>query len=204
MENRKMTQKRLWKEKEFRLDDGILHLKEMGLLSGYEMELRYEDIIAEKRTQRSPNYVLFGAASVLFWLSTANFIAYGAGVVSGIIAPILGIMMSSMLFYIVYRNAQEVLYLETLDNGSIGFFRDGIHKKQADDFIKELLERQKIFLVEKYWDCVDCYDQKMQNLDWLKNRNIVNIDEFKYLKEEMFHQDETEILPIGFHKKKCS
>lgn len=204
MGKQKMTQKRLWKEKEFRLDDGILHHKEMGFLSGYEVELRYEDIIGERRTKRQPNYFLFIAASILFWLSTANFIGYGVGAIESIVAPILGMLLSSLLFYIVYRNGQEVLYLETLENGSIGFFRDGIHRRQADEFITELLERQKVFLVEKYWDCVDCYDQKMDNLDWLKNRNIVNIDEFKYLKEEMFHVDETEILPIGFHKKRCS
>lgn len=204
MENRKMTQKRLWKEKEFRLEDGILHLKEMGLLSGYELELRYEDIIGEKRTKRQPNYFLFGAASVLFWLSITNFIGYSAGLITAIVPPILGVLMSALLFYIVYRNAQEVLFLDTLDNGTIGFFRDGGNRKQADEFVAELLERQKIFLVEKYWDCVDCYDQKMNNLDWLKNRNIVNIDEFKYLKEEMFHEGEAEILPIGFHNRKCS
>lgn len=204
MEKQKMIQKRLWREKEFRLDDGILHLKEMGLLSGYELELRYEDIIGEKRIRRKPNYFLFGAASILFWLSITNLMAYCVGSVEGLIAPILGLLMSSVLFYVVYKNAQEVLYLDTFDNGAIGFFRDGIHQQEADAFIAELLERQKIFLVEKYCDCVDCYDQKMQNLDWLKNRNIVNIDEFNYLKEEMFQKYETEILPIGFHRKKCS
>lgn len=203
MEERKMVQKRLWNEKEFRLDDGILHLKEMGLFSGYEAELRYEDIIGEKRSSRRPNYFLFGAASFLMWLSLANIIGYGAGLVQGIIIPILGIVMSSVIFYVVFKNAQEVLYLDTLDNGSIGFFRDGIHQQEADEFIQELLEQRKIFLVEKYWDCVDCYDQKMHNLDWLKNRNIVNIDEFKYLKDEML-PNEAEVMPIGFYNKKCS
>jgi len=53
-------------------------------------------------------------------------------------------------------------------------------------------------LVEKYWDCVDCYEQKMQNLDWLKNMNIVNIDEFKHLKDEML-REEAEKMPIGFY-----
>lgn len=204
MENRKMVQKRLWKEKEFRLDDGILHFKEMGLLSGYAVELRYEDIIGERRTRRQPNYILFIAASILFWLSTLNFIGYGIGTVTGFLAPTLGVLMSSLLFYIVYKNAQEVVYLDTVENGSIGFFRDKRYEGQADQFITELLEQRKIFLVEKYWDCVDCYDRKMHNLDWLKNQNIVNIDEFKYLKDEMFQNIETEVLPIGFHKKKCS
>lgn len=204
MENRKMVQKRLWKEKEFKLDDGILHFKEMGLLSGYAVELRYEDIIGERRIKRQPNYILFIAASILFWLSSLNIIGYGTGTITNLLAPILGLLMSSALFYIVYRNAQEVVYLDTVENGSIGFFRDENYKKQADKFITELLEQRKIFLVEKYWDCVDCYDKKMHNLDWLKNENIVNIDEFKYLKDEMFQQVETEVMPIGFHNRKCS
>ncbi|MFT5648409.1 MAG: hypothetical protein ACI976_003109 [Aureispira sp.] len=204
MENRKMVQKRLWKEKEFRLDDGILHFKEIGLLSGYTVELRYEDIIGERRIKRQPNYVLFIAASILFWLSSLNFIGYGTGTITNVLAPTLGVLMSSLLFYIVYRNAQEVVYLDTVENGSIGFFRDESYKRQADKFITELLEQRKLFLVEKYWDCVDCYDKKMHNLDWLKNENIVNIDEFKHLKDEMFQQIETEVMPIGFHKRKCS
>lgn len=200
-----MVQKRLWKEKEFKLDDGILHFKEVGLLSGFELELRYEDIIGQKRSRRQPNYYLFSASLVLMWLSFANLIGYGAGVVEGILPPILGLIGSSALFYIVYKNAQEVLYLDTSNNGAIGFFRDGIHQEEVDQFITELLEQRKIFLVEKYWDCVDCFDQKMDNLDWLKNRNIVNIDEFKYLKDEMFQlEEEAEILPIGFHRRKCS
>ena len=199
----KMVQKRLWKEKEFRLNEGILHLKEIGLFSGFETELRYEDIICEKRIRRKPNYFLFGAAGVLLWLSIVNIIGYEAGTVDGVLAPSLGIIMSMALFYVVYKNAQEILYLDTMDNGSIGFFRDGVHQESADKFISELLEQRKIFLVEKYCDCVDCYEQKMHNLDWLKNRNIVNIDEFKYLKEEMLRV-EAEKLRIGFHKKKCS
>jgi len=205
MDNHQMVQKRLWKAKEFRLDDGILHHKEIGLLSGFEVELRYEDIIGEKRTRRQPNYYLFTAAAVLMWLSCANIIGYGAGVVDSLFIPFLGIAMSIGLFYVVYANAQEVLYLDTVDNGSIGFFRDHTYQVDVDAFIAKLLEHRKIFLVEKYWDCVDGYDQKMQNLDWLKDRNVVNIDEFKYLKEEMFLQEEeAEILPIGFHRRKCS
>jgi len=107
MEDLTMVQKRLWKEKKFRLDDGILHFKEVGLFSGFEAELRYEDIIGEKRTKRKPNYFLLVAGGFLMWLSVVNIFSYSTGEVSGIIVPVLGGMMASALLYIVYRSHKK-------------------------------------------------------------------------------------------------
>jgi len=130
MEDLTMVQKRLWKEKKFRLDDGILHFKEVGLFSGFEAELRYEDIIGEKRTKRKPNYFLLVAGGFLMWLSVVNIFSYSTGEVSGIIVPVLGGMMASALLYIVYRSAQEVVYFDTVHSESIGFFRDSMYQKK--------------------------------------------------------------------------
>jgi len=197
MNKQKVVQKRLWSEKEFSLEDGILRLREIGLFGGVELEVRYEDIISEKKLRRTPNYFLLTAATVLMSLSVVNLFG-NATIGSQSLIPWWGIIMAGSLYYLAYKSAQEVLYFNTIYDTEIAFFRNKNQQIATDDFVNEFLEQRKVFLVEKYWDCADSLEQKMQNLDWLKNCNVVNLDEFKYLREETLNHYTAYKTPIGF------
>jgi len=171
MQNQTIVQKRLWVSKEFRLEDGILYYKHVGLFGGFAVELRYEDIESEKRVEHKRSFWLLAAATILMYLSITNiFSGVGIG-------------------------------FDTQYDTKVAFLRDEKYKEETDKFVDEFLRARKLFLVEKYWDCVENYDQKINNLDWLKNCNVVNIDEFKYLTAEYFEQAEGGAsMPIGFKK----
>lgn len=204
MHTTSITQKRLWTTKTFELQDGILWMRTTDWIGTNERELRYEDIISEKSVRRAPNYWLLSATGFLCWLSCINLIAYAAGTNTNLADALFGLLVSVGMAYVAYQSAQEEIHLFTTKDEQIILFRDPQNKALADAFVYDLLQERKLFLVEKYWDCVDCHDQKMDNLEWLKNRNIVNIEEFKHLKEETYELDEVDILPIGFHRKQCS
>ena len=58
----------------------------------------------------------------------------------------------------------------------------------------DLLNRQKDFLLEKYWHCVDDTYQKKDYLEWLKNRQIIDLPAFKAMQSELPKPAQ----PIGF------
>ena len=148
-----IAQKRLWYEKEFRLDDGILHLKEMGLFGGHEIELRYEDILSQKTTKNQPNLLLLLSASFLMLLSISNLAGW---INNGTNGPAFwGVVFALGMFYVTYKSAGEMICLETIHNRDIQFFRDPDSKRRTDRFIDELLKERKLFMVEKYWDCAN-------------------------------------------------
>jgi hypothetical protein len=194
MQNQTIVQKRLWVSKEFRLEDGILYYKHVGLFGGFAVELRYEDIESEKRVEHKRSFWLLAAATILMYLSITN-------IFSGVGIGFIGALLAGGIYYMVDKLEGETLCFDTQYDTKVAFLRDEKYKEETDKFVDEFLRARKLFLVEKYWDCVENYDQKINNLDWLKNCNVVNIDEFKYLTAEYFEQAEGGAsMPIGFKK----
>lgn len=192
-----LTQKRLWISKKVTIRDGVLSYQHTGLFGGYAFEIKFEDIGNEQTTLHRPHIGFLLAATFLLLLSLVGLLGWTN--VNREIA-LLGGLSAMGIYYVSFVLGQAQISLNTAKGVDLKFLAEAENEIEAESFLAELARSRKLFLVEKYWDCVDDYEEKIANLSWLKDGNIVNINEFKYLKEELFETETKHLVPIGFRK----
>ena len=197
-----LTQKRLWNKQQFELEEGILTIYKIGLLNSKKLEIKFEDLLDEKTITERSDYAMLIGGVFLMTLATLRISSnWGVPDVS-LLVPCIGLVFSFCMLIMGQLAKTELVILKNKNHLPIYFFRDKAHAVELDLFLHELFEQRKVYLVDKYWECVDNPDLRAENLDWLKNTNIINLEEFRFLKQEENHPYiPTKIRPIGFHKE---
>lgn len=194
-----ITQNRLWQSSTYHLKEETLHCKETKGWNSFEIDLPYEEISRDKFIYQHYSYNLIAAMGVLWLLSLSNIIGIIDGAYSLIALPVF--LASSTALYVLYHQGQAVIRLGKGADYDLLFFCDKEQRTEAEAFVEALLEKQRQFLIEKYWNCVDDLDEKLDYLEWLKNRNVIDLDTFKVMRETVGSRSTTSAFPIGFHKE---
>lgn len=194
-----ITQQRLWQTSVYHLEDEFLHCKERTGLNSFELELPYEEISRDKFVYEEYAYKAMAAIAVLWVLSLANILGVIEGAYAWLALPIF--LGSTTALYVLYHQGQAVIRLGRGSDYDLLFFCDKGQREEAEQFVIALLEKQRDFLIEKYWNCVDDLDDKMDYLEWLKNRNVIDLETFKDMREAVGYRSTSSVLPIGFHKE---
>lgn len=189
-----LLQKRGWTTKTFELRSETIWLRETSGWNNREMEIPYEDI--GPTPLRQQQFAVEGMAmlGILWILATANILGWLSGPYSGI--KWLVWLGSTAGLYYLYQRGKAVLYLGKGEEFPLEFFNGEEHRAATEPFVRELLMRQKDFLLDKYWYCVDDNYQKKDYLEWLKNRQIIDLTAFKEMQLEL----PGPVRPIGFHR----
>jgi hypothetical protein len=197
-----LTQKRLWNKQQFELEEGILTIYRIGLLNSKKLEIKFEDLLDEKTITERSDYPMLIGGVFLMTLATLRIISDWGTTDAALLVPCIGLVFGMCMLIMGQLAKTELVILKNKNHLPIYFFRDKDHAVALDLFLQELFEQRKVYLVDKYWECVDNPDLKAKNLDWLKNTNIINLEEFRFLKQEE-NQPYTpnKIRPIGFHKE---
>jgi hypothetical protein len=194
-----ITQKRLWQRSAYQLKEEFLHCQERTGWNSMELDLPYEEISRDKFVYQQYSNNMIAAMAVLWLLSLGNVL----GIVEGAYA-ILGwpvLLGSSAALYVLYQQGQAVIRLGRGSDYDLLFFCDPKHQTKAEQFVEALLEKQRTFLLDKYWHCIDDLDEKLDYLEWLKNRNVIDLDTFKSMRRAAGYRSSANALPIGFHKE---
>lgn len=194
-----ITQQRLWQSSVYNLEEEFLHCKETTGWNSLEIDLPYEEISRDKFIYQHYSYKAMAAVAILWILSLGNVLGVIEGAYSFIGFPVL--LASSTALYVLYHQGQAVIRLGQGSDYDLLFFCDKEHRAEAEQFVSALLEKQRLFLIEKYWNCIDNVDEKLGYLEWLKNRNVIDLDTFKVMRETVGYHPSSSGYPIGFHKE---
>jgi hypothetical protein len=107
-------------------------------------------------------------------------------------------LISGLLTYIKSKN---LVLIPTLNNGHLEVLTAKPNQEQFDEFMTELSDRITSFLRTKYGtiDLDMPTEPQLMNLSWLKDRDIITIDEFEKLKSDLIHNGKGN-NPVGFTK----
>lgn len=188
-----LLQKRGWTTKTFELRAESLWMRETNIWNSRELEIPYEDIAPAPLREQQFALEIMAMLGVLLLLAMGNILGFIEGPYSGI-KWVVAIGSSAGLYYL-YQSGRAMLYLGKGEPESLEFFNDETHRAETEPFVRALLTRQKDFLLDKYWYCVDDTYQKKDYLEWLKNRQIIDLSAFKAMQSELPKPAQ----PIGFH-----
>lgn len=198
-----LSQRKLFLQREFTLNKESLNIKSRNLTSSEELNISYEEIDTSKiiKQKQTDNILLiitliFGGFFLINLFNPDNY--KGEGWFGVAIFLFMVTFLSGLLTYIKSKN---LVLIPTLNNGHLEVLNAKPNQEQFDEFMTELSARITSFLRTKYGtiDLDMPTEPQLMNLSWLKDRDIITIDEFEKLKSDLIHNGKGN-NPVGFTK----
>ena len=184
----KLAQKQGFKRRYFEVTEDEVKIREKSVSGIKEWTVRLENlgdqVYIEKNSKKGA--VLLG----LFFLAFAVFfVAVNAADREKTVKPwiwlVIGafyLLFSAIIFMVPNRREIHI----TGGMSSLSFFLDHPSDAEVHNFIAQIIDRSKRILINKYGKIdPDLPEETMMNqLNWLKNRDLITVDEYKALKKE--------------------
>jgi hypothetical protein len=184
----KLTQKQGFKRRFFEITDDEVKVSEKSMSGIKEWTIRLENlgdqIYIEKNSKKGA--ILLG----LFFLAFAVFfVAVNAADKEKTVKPwiwvVIGafyLLFSTIIFLVPNRREIHV----TGGHSTLSFFLDSPSETDVRNFVEIVINKSKKLLIEKYGKIdPDLPEETMINqLNWLKNRDLITVKEYKDLKKE--------------------
>lgn len=205
-----------FKQLDFKLNKKTFEIERDGLrvtsssISKHSEDFFEFEIIGDVLTTEKKRLVIPLIISILFFgLSTLLFIGAINGGKMGFGAVAFYYFIAFLFLAIFFFFGKNNLYLSKKDRSShIEFLNNNPSKKKLLDFIDQLQQIKKEYLIGKYgtFNEVKSYHEHRQQLKWLFDNAIISIDEFNSklkLIDEGFNsvQSDSPNTSIGFLKK---
>ncbi|WP_111881503.1 hypothetical protein [Aequorivita sp. CIP111184] len=185
------------------MNKGELNIKSSDLTSSEELNISYEEIdisklIFQKKTDNLMLIIsfLFGGFFIIYLLNPDNYKDEGW---FGIALFIFILTFFSAI--ITYVKSKNLVLIPTINHGYIELLKAKPNQKEFDEFLRELSNRITSYLKLKYGtiDLDMPLEPQLMNISWLKDREIITLDEFESLKKELINNGKGN-SPIGFNK----
>jgi hypothetical protein len=196
-----LHQRKLFTVREFSFKENGLHLKVKNLASSYEVEIPFEEINLKKiiRQKKTDSVIIIvGIFFGLIFILNFIFRIIGNSTLSWD-AIIVLFVFTALSGLIAYINTKKQILLPTSNNGLLEIYDGRPSKEISEKFIFDLTSKSNIYLKNKYGkiDRDLPVEPQLANLVWLKEREILNNDEFEDLKNNLLGK-RNNINPIGF------
>lgn len=170
-----------------------LKIDRKGLLDQIEYEIPFDNIHNKKKvqTQINNNLVITGfffcAFSFLFLLGTAEelmFIFLSIGVIFVLIA---------------FINRKKTVTIATYSGDEIVLYFNDKTKAEVVGFSEKIIEASNNYLIKKYGkiDPDLPVDQQIENLQFLRNREIISENHYEVLKDELLGRKGKSAIGFG-------
>jgi len=196
-----LLQKKLFLKKSFCLTETGLYFKESNLTNSYEIEIPYQEINYSKRSKQKKVDYFFKALAILFGLaSLLNLVLLING---NFILDWKNLLVTTSLTFVftllAYLKSNKLIFIPTENEGLIEFFEARPDKHTVNLFLDNLSKNITSFLKKKYatLDKDLPVDHQLSNLILLKEKDILNEEEFNTLKNELLKSGKN---PIGFRE----
>lgn len=196
-----MKQRKLFAIREFEFKEEGLFVREKNLTSSYETVVSYEDIAIGNlsRRRKTDNVIValtafFGLMSIAFFITK---ISGGEADWSVIIVTFCFALFGGLITYV---NWKREIIIPLYSSGALVIFERIPNKDEVDQFIVDLMRKINSYLTEKYAkiDHDLPSDGQLNNFIYLRERKVIDDDEFQKLKESLLKgKSQSE---IGFKK----
>lgn len=165
------------------------------------MDIPYEEIDTFKIRKQKKNdnallfiTIFFGFFFIINILNSDNY--KDSSFIPVAIFLFSATLISGLITYLKFKN---IILIPTANNGHLELYLTIPSRGETDNFINELTRRINSYLKIKYAsiDKDMPIDQQLSNLLWLKEREILSLEEFEDLKMKLRKNRNGE-KPIGF------
>ncbi len=182
----KLFQKKRFDTKQFEIIDNNLKIKTKTGGKTQEWSIDIEDIGHKKfyESQSKNTGIIIGIVLLAFlMLVTYAFIRDKSSNYSVII--LFYVVYGTIAFYILLKPKKSELHL-TGGITTITFFSNSPSKEEVEKFVDFLIMKSKQIILDKYarvdGDLPE--ETQMNQLNWLRNRDLITEEEYKRLKDE--------------------
>jgi len=199
--NSTLVQRKFLKSKIFTIQDNHLEVKTNSAANSTSFQIPFEELLPSQivREERT-DYVLLGISLLLGMFFLANLFNKSNYTGEESPLPILILLFSGFslsTIFLYFRNKNTIAI--TTSGGLLEFHHSIPDKETVEQFISLLEEKVNLFLKNKYAS-IDHdlpVEQQLNNLVWLKDRNILKIEEYEKLKKSLVSRKPTS-GSIGF------
>ncbi len=179
----KLTNKRFLLKQYFELKNSSLKVEKHSLFDSAEFEISYENIFNKKKIQVviNNNFLFLAFFSGLIGMFLF-FLDWNFGVW---IRPIL---VGLAFFFIALYKKKRTITIHTFDGNDIELFFNHNNKSSVTEFADKIIDSSNKFLLNKYGkvDKAIPTEPQLQNLMFLRDREIITDGEFENLKNQLF------------------
>jgi len=184
----------------FEISDRSLKITVRKPLNYLENEFTFEELGVKIVRLQKPYLPSIIGASIMLLVSILFFYSYLTNSKeTPFYEVILCLGLLTFLTLMSFALHENVVKLFLFDLSFISFYANSPNKKQVNDFLSLLRERQKIYLLARYAKA-DPYlspEQLSNNLNWLWNRGIIDNIELEHLREKIIPKPQSD-SSIGF------
>lgn len=195
-----LIQKKFLHKREFEIYESKLRFKESRFGNESEIYIPFENVLGSRSSfKKTEPWFVFIA--LFFALLTVLCIVwyYEDGDVE-IAAPFVWGSVSLLFFYMAYKIKENSWRIALVNNESVMMFRNSPHEEEVEGFFKNLIERRNTYLIDNYGflDKNLNYERQFSNLEWLRLRNVLTVEEFDKKYQQLKTLFDTSSNHIGF------
>lgn len=184
-----LKQKQGINTKEFELTDKIIKIKStsaFGEMKEWSVNLEFlgDSKFYESHSRKGPKFLAFIFGVFMIFVTIAFFVdddkAQNVWVLLGVYA-----LFGGMIALLLFSPMKNGLHLIGGSN-QISFFKDNPSQQEVETFVDEVILRTRKILIDKYGriDPDLPEDTQMNQLNYLKNRDLLSEDVYEQLKHD--------------------
>ncbi|GEO11105.1 hypothetical protein [Segetibacter aerophilus] len=186
------TNRRYFLTQTFQIKGSSILVNRKTLFEEVEFEILFERLASKKRTEAKTNSNLF-FTGIIFFIMNMFFL-------SGSIIEMAGICIVVALILIItsFIDKKRTITIAGYDGNNIVLYFTKSNKGEVSGFVDQLFKAANDFLLNKYKkiDKALPTEPQLDNIQFLRNREIISEEEYEALKDRLYGRDN--ISNIGF------
>lgn len=196
-----LNQRKLFTKKEFRLTESGLLVKNRSLTEAQEVVIPYEELATNKAIREVKTdmtmVIISGLIGIVFCVNLIDKLAGSSELNWGFIFLLGALALCGVGITLLFSKKQ--ILIPTVSNGFVQIFDGKPTAEATETFLADLTQHVNAYLKKKYAKVDKSLPIKPQlnYLMWLKEREVLNEEEFETLKNTLIGQP-IPTTPIGF------
>ena len=196
-----LHQRKLFSTKDYTIKANGLHVRSKTIGTQYEVEIPFEEINVKKVIIKKKSEIFLLVLSSIFGLVfIANFLMKISGQPDISWTTLLVLLsITSFCSLVTFFVRVHSYFIPTTNNGLIEIYFGKPTLAETDKFLTDLKQNINLFLKDRYGkiDKDLPKDVQLSNIMWLRDREIIDEEEFETLKYRLIGKETTNNT-IGF------
>ena len=162
------------------------------LFEEQEYEISFEQLDNKKKTEVKTNSSMF-FTGILFVAFGAFFLSGSIVEMGAICALIAGVLVIGSFF-----DKKKTITISTYNGSNLSLYFTNRNREEVNTFVERLFKAANDFLLHKYKkiDRALPIEPQLDNIQFLRNREIISEEEYEVLKNQLYGRDDKSY--IGF------
>ncbi|MGE4514295.1 MAG: hypothetical protein AB7E26_10860 [Chryseobacterium sp.] len=195
-----LIQKKFLHKREFEIYESKLRFKESRFGNESEIYIPFENVLGSRSSFKKTEPWFVFIALFFALLTILCIVWYFEDGDVEIEAPFIWGSISLLFLYLAYKLKENSWRIALVNNESIMMFRNNPNEEVVEGFFNNLIEKRNKYLLDNYGflDKNLNYERQFNNLEWLRLRNVLTIEEFEKKHQQLKTLFDISSNHIGF------